>query len=459
MAVTGEVHWHEGLFLQPHHLQAMQRHGAEQFAAERRLAWPYPYGLVETRLSTDELENRRVRFERLTAVMPSGLFVRVPDNADMASLDIKQAFEASTGPITVSIGVPLYYANRANACEQSTGRQDKRLFRVVEVERPDENTGEKPQPLLIRHINATLLLDNDDRSEMEVLPVMRITRATGEELGMPRVDRSFIPPCMTLGGSAILQEMLRDLANQVEASRGQLLVQLTRGGFNIETMRGIQFEQVLRLRTLNHFGPRLLHMVQVPGVAPFEAYLELRGLLGELAALHPDRDQTDVADYSHDNPAIPFRELSAKIRPLLQGAVRPSYLRVAFTRDAKMLLASLTDEHLTQPNEYFLGIRTKDEPRALAKLVEDPDRFKLMAKSLTGRAIWGIKLGEERQPPLELPAETGLHYFRLLRGESARMWDRIKDEKVMTVQWPEIDTSDFGITLFMTVPEGSENKK
>ena len=461
MAVTGEVHWHEGLFLQPHHLQAMQRQIMNQFGIERRLALAYPYGLVDARLSADELENRRVRFERLTAVMPSGLLVNVPDNASLAALDIKEAFESSSVPIQVSLGVPLYYSLRANAIEPGSKSdwRDKRLFTVVPVERPDENTGDRPQTILVRQINARLLLDSDDRSEMEVLPVMKIARATGEEVGLPRADRSYIPPCMVVGGSPVLLEMLRDLANQVQASRTQLAAQIARSGFSIETMRGVQFEQILRLRTLNYFSSRLLNMVQAPGITPFEMYLELRALLGELAALHPDLDEFEVADYNHDNLAIPFGELVAKIRPQLQGAVQPSFMRVQFARDGKTMVASLTDEQVTRPNEYFLGIRTREDPRAVAGLVEDKDRFKVMPRSLAGKAIYGVKLAEERQPPLGLPAEAGLHYFRLLRSESARAWDRIKDEKAISIEWPEIEASDYSITLFMTVPENIEGKK
>ena len=37
MAGEGQVHWHEGLFLQPHHLEAMQRHLLDRLAADHRL--------------------------------------------------------------------------------------------------------------------------------------------------------------------------------------------------------------------------------------------------------------------------------------------------------------------------------------------------------------------------------------------------------------------------------------
>jgi type VI secretion system ImpJ/VasE family protein len=461
MAMSGQVHWHEGLFLQPHHLQSMQRQVLDQFSSERRLVWAYPYGLVEAKLSTDALENMLVQFDRLRVIMPSGLEVNVPENAELPALNIKQPFETESGAFTISLGVPLWYANRANAIERSTDDwRVRRLYRVAEVQRPDENTGENPQAVLIRRVNARLLLDSDDHTDLETLPLLRIAHATGEEVGLPRQDPSFIPACLVLSGSPTLRDLVRDLANQVDASRKELVLQMTRGGFAIDQMRGIQFEQMLRLRTLNRFASSLPQLVLSPGVTPFTIYLCLRELLGELAALHPDRDPFAAPDYNHDNPAVCFMELVSSIRSLLRGAVAARFLSVPLTLDEanKMMVATLTDEHLTAPSEYFLGIRTKEDPRGLATLVEDIDKFKLMPRSLAAQRVWGIKLAEERHPPLELPAESGLHYFRMLRSESVRMWDRIKQEKSVAARWPGVETSDFKLTIYMILPEGDNRK-
>ena len=78
-----------------------------------------------------------------------------------------------------------------------------------------------------------------------------------------------------------------------------------------------------------------------------------------------------------------------------------------------------------------------------------------MAKSMWQNRIRGVKIVEERHPPLQFPAETGLHYYRLMRDESKRMWERIEQEKIIALWWPDLETSDFNVTLYMTIPEGS----
>jgi type VI secretion system ImpJ/VasE family protein len=450
------VHWHEGLFLQPHHLQALQRQMLNLLASERRVRTPYPYGVVEARLSADALENMLVQFDKLRVIMPSGVEVNVPDNADLPALDIKAAFAGGSGGFTVNLGVPLWYASRANVVDQNGGDgwRTKRLYRITEVSSPDENTGENSQPVLVRRVNARLMLDNEDPTDLEVLPLVRIAHGTGEAVGLPRQDPAYVPACFVLSGSTPLRESVRDLANQVEASRKELVIQLTRAGFSVDTMRGVQFEQMLRLKTLNRFSARLPSMVAAPGITPFEMYLELRELLAELSALRPERDLFEAPRYDHDNPAVAFADLSTKIRSLLRGAVAARFLHAPFKRHEDYFLLELTEEHLKQPNEYFLGIRTKEDPRAVATLAEDVDKFKMMPKSIAKRPNWGVKLAEERHPPVELPAQSGLHYFRLNRAESARVWERIAQEKAMTLWWQGNESTDFAMTLYMTLPGG-----
>jgi len=448
-----QIHWHEGLFLQPHHLQQLQKGAHDSLVSERNLQFPYPYGIVEARLSADELESMRLRFDRLHVVMPGGVQVRFPQDAELPSLDLRQAFASTGGNFTVYLGVPLWFSNRANTLPLNSDADSraKLLYRLAEVEHADENAGDNPKPMLVRRINARLMLETEDRSDLETIPLLRIVRGVGEQVGQPRQDPEFVGPCLLLRGSPVLRELTRDLASQVVASRQELVVQLTRGGFSLENLRGLLFEQVLRLQTLNRFAGKLPALAEAPSVTPFAIYLELRELLGELTALHPDRDEFEVGAYDHDNPYVVFADLSAKIRSYLRGAVAPSFIKLPFVNVDGILTAALEDQHITGPNEYFLAIKTTEDPITLAALVEDADRFKLMPRSLANRAIRGILLKEERFAPLELPAQTGLYYFRLLRNDSARAWQQIVTERSAVVRWTEHE-ADYDIALYMTVP-------
>ena len=458
MAVTGPIHWHEGLFLQPHHLQGMQKQLTDQFGSERRLLRSYPYGLVESRMSLDALKNFNVRFDRLRIIMPSGLEVSVPDNADLPALPIKEAFEATSNPITVFIGVPLWYESRGNTIAKLSEDdwRAKCLYRVADVERVDENTGENSQAVRIRRLNARLLMEHEDRADLEVLPLLQVVHGTDQDVGLPATDARFVPACYVLGGSPMLQGLVRDLGNAIEAAQKQLTAQLSRSGVTAELIRGPQFEQMLRLQVLSRHAARLPSLAQAAGVTPFEVYLELRALLAELTALHPDEKELEVPAYNHDAPGIVFLELTGRIKAKLKPGFGP-WLEVKFAPDGRVLTAPLTDEHLTRPNEYYLAIRTNQDGHAVTRLVENGDEFKLMPRSMVHLAIYGLKLMAD-QSAWTLPMQQGLHYFRLYRSESKDLWKRIVAEKQMSIRWPGMETSDFSISLYMTLPE-EENRK
>jgi hypothetical protein len=61
---------------------------------------------------------------------------------------------------------------------------------------------------------------------------------------------------------------------------------------------------------------------------------------------------------------------------------------------------------------------------------------------------------EERHPPLELDAASDLHYFRLDRTSSERMWKMIQDDHKAVVVWKDItiNLSAATFALYMTIP-------
>ncbi|MDR3228890.1 MAG: type VI secretion system baseplate subunit TssK [Puniceicoccales bacterium] len=448
------IHWHEGLFLQPHHLQRFQRSIVATIQSDRCIAQPFAYGVIEGQVSADELANYRVRFTRLRAIMPSGLEVDFPKNADLPSLDIKPLFAGTGSVFTIYLGVPLWQDGRANSGGEAPADQPdtnaKIIFRVHEQNLTDENTGDNSQPLLTRHVNARFVLDDGDKSDLELVPVLRLTRSAGEQLGQPKIDAEFVPPCLFLTGSGALHNLVADIVNQIEASRQELLVQVNRGGFNMETVRGVQIEQILRLRTLGHFSARLAALLEAPNITPFEWYLELCSLHGELSALHPEKDGGAPPSYSHEGLYNVFSQLDGKIRALLRGVVAASFMRLDFARTETGLAATLSEDHITRAAEYFLAVRSEGDTRTVAALVEDGNRFKLMPKSLASRAIRGVELKEERFPPMQLPASAGLSFFRLNSTDSSRIWQQIKQERELSLHWPETDVKIKEVAIYMT---------
>ena len=89
---------------------------------------------------------------------------------------------AEVSPVSVTVTVyaaeepPLGAGFEITLKKRITLRADYRHWAFF-----DENTGENYKPVQHRRVNARLLLDDEDRSDLDVIPLLRVTRAAGEE--------------------------------------------------------------------------------------------------------------------------------------------------------------------------------------------------------------------------------------------------------------------------------------
>jgi len=447
------VHWHEGLFLQPHHLQIMQRQLQSDIRSARAMFNPYCYGVVESKLDPDSLADGRIRFELLRVIMPSGQEVFYPEGANLPALDIKAEMARNPGPLEVLLAVPLWTKNRANSFREGE-RADPRvkLLHMPEEARDvaDENTGENPQTVYVRKVNARVALKAEDLSDMESIPLLRIVRATGEESGKPRQDPQYVPPSLLLRSSPVLHDMMRELLAQLNASRNDLRIKAASGGLGLE----VKWELTLRLKALNRFCASLPSLVEEGHVPPFAIYFQLRELLGELLAVHPEKTTFDCEPYNHLDPLRSFEELDQKIRELIRVTKGIEPVKIPFSGNPGLLRASLEPQHFEKPSGYYLGVLTRADRTKLALYLSDANKFKVMPRSMEQVAIFGIELKEENFPPLDLPAQSNLYYFRVVPTANQRRWDQIKQDKAISLVWnnAEFDLSDAKFTLFLTLP-------
>jgi len=448
------IHWHEGLFLQPHHLQLMQRRLQVDVRTGRSLFSPHPYGIIEARLSADELADKRIRFERLRAILPSGQEVQYPEEANLPGLSL-EAELARSGSVELLLAAPLWIPNRANSFRTGEPADPRNKLLYIPEERrevADENTGENPQPVYFRKVNARVVVKGEDLADMESIPLMRVVRATGEAAGQPRQDPEYVPPSVFLRSSSVLHNLVRDLVAQLNASRNDLQSKLATGGLGMET----KLELTMRLTTLNRVCGRLPAVIEEGQLPPFEVYLQLRELLGELLALSPAKNAFACEPYRHEDSLPCFRELDRKIREEIRVSKGREPLKVAFAGEPGLLLAKLEAQHFEQATGYYLGVKTRMERSRLANYLKDANRFKFMPESMKEVAVLGVELQEETSPPLDLPSQGDLHYFRVRPDSQAKRWDRIKAEQAVALVWnnSEFDLTEANFTLYMTLPGG-----
>src|SRR5262245_21033296 len=362
------VHWHEGMFLRPHHFQAAQRH--TQYLTHLGEKWDhyYNWGLCSADIDLDALANHRLVVHGLRARLRDGSLVSIPDEGTLPTIDLKTAFERSSNP-TVYLEVPVANLKRAN------GRADGARFRLDVQDLEDENTGVNPQPIQVRLMNLRLLLDTGDLSGYDVLPVCRVHKSARAE-ATPELDVTYIPPVLDCEAwPPLLEGILQQIYDRI-GRRIQLLAELV-------VSRGITFDSqaqgdpqiFAQLRVLNEAYALMGTLFFAQGVHPFPAYLELCRLVGQLSIFGPSRRPPDLPRYDHDDLGGCFYRVKQYIDALFADAPQPDYMERPFVGAALRMQVSLEPSWLESIHQMFVGVKTTLPAEECVRLLTTPGQL------------------------------------------------------------------------------------
>jgi type VI secretion system ImpJ/VasE family protein len=430
------LHWNDGQFLQPHHFQYLQRVNSDYIRLNRRFSLSYPYGLIDFELETDALSGVRVSVKRLSAVMSDGLELSMPGNCTLSPLDLSAALEENPNEITVYLAVPHWSEYEANLAE-GTGNAGKRLFLSQKRRVREENSGDNEIALITRKINARLVTNFDNSTDMQTLPILKLNVTShGVTEGAVALNEKYIPPFMMLSADCPLLNMVNNLLADMRRCRDKAIDTLTAERFGPEQFTGTNAYTALRLRTLNLYDIRLVSLL-VPGQrSPFDLYLELASLLAELMSFDPVNSIREIRRYAHEDLGPVFTELLKDIRSFILASGGVGYIKLDFSLiDGGYLFAPIRTEDISSVQEAYLAVYAEAEERTVIKALEAGDTFKLISPGSKNVRARGIKLGETPYPPRFLPVLRGTIWFRLELDESARVWREVCEERGMLIDY------------------------
>lgn len=455
--VLSEIHWHEGLHLRQHHFQHLWRQILEGRQEELALALPYSHGVIELEFAEDALASRSVRVRTLKAVMPSGRLVDIGGNAELPALDVGQAIDDAGGTLDISLGLPVWRERFLNVVPEDSSAPHARreIFRLAETQWNDENTGRDPQQLVVRQLNARLVIPSrEDTAGLELLPLARVSAGASAEGRSIRLSNEFAPPCLRLTGARPIRELVFDVSTMVGKCRDDLASVLHRQNATLQGPHGEQLRDFMQLGILSVASSRLRAMLTTGRQAsPFEAYLVLSDLLASLASLDPGEAlrKDPYVEYRHEDPLRTFRDLRNRIRALATGGRPENHRRIDFEGVGEKRFASLEKEQLEEASQFFLAVEAEGEREAVRKLVENRHQFKLMPFAEVDMHVYGITLEYDEHAPL--PRKAGVFYFRLALQdrESKQAWQKALDEGKVGARSPALVNAEMSLALMVMI--------
>ncbi len=315
-ALPEPLQWAEGMLLSPQHFQQNDIYWHEQLAHRVRCSRPYAWGLWDLKVDEKKLLNGILRIHHVEAILPDGLPVQFPASSDDQLSDYNFAAHPSLKGLNGYLTLHLVVAKRMRGA--ASEHSDLRRYRPIPGGTAlDENTGSGE--IELDRLRACLMILPEDQltGGHEHIPLLRIKRQ-GKGFRLT----SYHPPLLRarganfLGKHAILEHLDSMLRKIVKHASGQ--------SGDAEGQRLVY--------ALTAAMPALDIMVQSGETHPFDLYLGLANLLGQIAQIAPSPLSTmNTLAYQHNDIYPGFYEMLSVINQLI-GDVHVGHQTTGFTR-------------------------------------------------------------------------------------------------------------------------------
>ncbi len=433
-----EVHWHEGMFLRPHQLQAAQRHADQLLHTSSTWDQHYNWGLRGIDIEADALANHRFVVRSLKARLRDGTLVSVPEDGVLPVLELKPVLSGDS-TLTIFLGVPVVHLGRANVAGPRVTEGGRYLVDTQDLE--DENTGLNPQPIEVRRLNLQLLLSTQDHAGYEVLPLACFEKSAGAD-ATPKLHLPYIPPVVACDAWApLLGDVLHSIYDRVGRKIDILADMVLSRGISLETQSQGDALIVNHLRVLNEAYALLNILAFARGVHPLTAYYELCRLVGQLSFFGVTRRPPDLPRYDHDNLGGCFYAVKKQIDSLLYDIKEPDYKSRPFEGAAKRMQVALEASWLEAQWQMFVGVKTPVKPEeCVAMLTKGQLDMKIGSSERVDRIFQmgaaGLKFTHTPTPPRALPSIAGMNYFQVSRDSDE--WQNVRQSLTLAIRLNEL---------------------
>ena len=342
--IPDAVQWHEGMLLTPQHFQqADARHEALLQYAALAIS-PYGWGVRRLVVDTKLLPAGTFRVLDLEAVMPDGLVVLHPLNAQQdLELDLTPHIEQMRqGDVTIHLAVP--------AKSSSGGRGGMVRYEAYEGSPVvDENTGEGDLRIPRLRPHLVLLAMDTPPPKYAGLPLAKL-RFRDEAVTLT----DFVPPAMAVPLDSPIGRLCSQLVQRIREKAMQLSDQV-RAPSSIEGMP-LVLESKQRIQSLVG-GLPLFEAVLGTGLShPYPLYLALCSLAGTMAALGRSLVPPALKPYEHADPLSTFRPVLEFAAQMIREGISETYSTFPFQFGAGVFSRLFEGEWVGR--RLVLGMRT-----------------------------------------------------------------------------------------------------
>ena len=455
MQPARQVHWAQGGFLTPQHLQAQDAWQQAYALRLHRQFSPYHWGYETLVLREDALASGMATLERFVLLTRQGELISGGVAATAEGGGNARVPERSLIELAVPNNDPisLHLVFKRERTLDGLGRSDERSrlparHRLDSESRADPYDPQAPAAEVdFLGYQAQIISSLDEGAEalLAACESYKFAEIVPNGPGKFKLSSDYIPPLVALQASTNLTRWTRALRDLL-VSRGADFASVKRQrGIRAASTSAQEVMRVVMMQTFARYIADLQEAVRGGVIAPYPLHLQLRELVAEFSvfsedigftgALRDDPAATELPPYDHDNLRVCFRIAFQRAEALIKALTVGAEVGITLTFDGKLYKADLPANLFeSDKTRFYLAFESELRGQELFARLSRTGKICSIEEMprLLQAALFGLKIDLLPVPPEELPQKTpNTTYF--LVDTRHPFWQGIRNARNMAV--------------------------
>lgn len=452
MSGERQVHWGQGAFLSPQHLQAQDLwQQAGRHALHLRLT-PFPWGFEMLRVREDALASGVVDVERFALVtrdgerLLGGTLDTAPGNARVPQRNIADLPVSSSDPIPVWLVFNRERALQGLATRESGRLASRHALASDSLGDPyDPQAPEAEVDFLLHQANIVTGLDENAEAIVRGSDSYKFAELVPAGPGKFKLSADYIPATTAISASHNLARWTRALRDLL-VSRGQDFASVKRQrGIRAASTSAQEVMRVLMMQTFARHIPLFQEHARLGTVGAYAMYQDLRRLVAEFSVFSEDIGyfgelaarprETELPDYDHEDLRRCFRIGFDRAEALIKALTVGAEVGITLAYDGRFYRADLPANLFeNDKTRFYLAFESEQKGADLFARLSRTGKIASMDEMprLLSAALFGLKIDLLPVPPEELPQKSpNTTYF--LVDTTHPFWQMIKNGRNIAV--------------------------
>ncbi len=418
-----KVVWFEGMKLDPHHFQQVDRYNQYYINTRINTINPNYWGFIEVQIDEAALAGGALGLTRCSGIMPDGLPFEMPENDSLPKTrTFEEFFAATSEKLEVYLAIPVENLSGNNCKINESLNSNNSRFALQNVEVLDYNSGTNLRSIGIVKPNFQLKFGGESLDDYSALKIGEVTRSSDGKYSM---NKKYILPSLNLSGSLTeyAGEILGLLISKSKELKSQSAVQKPELSIN-------QVEILMMLQSVNSFIPLLNYYHKSKHIHPENLYILFLNIAGQLSSYSTAGSKTtELPSYDHKHLTEIFSQVVEEIKIFLnvQKTVTRRDLIIPLRRHSDTLfVGQLSPEH--SPAQFYVSVQGDLPEKKI--ITELPKNIKISAYeeifAVHQAGIQGVTIEYVARPQPGITVNEKAHYFKI--NKEGRFWEKISSK-------------------------------